>query len=324
MKPLYMIAAAVFTAVATFGGNHVLAQQYPSKTLRMVVPNPPGGTTDFVGRVIAAKLSDLMGQTIVVENKAGAAQVIGTVAVAQAQPDGYTILLAAPEFTLNPSLQSKPPYDPLKDFEPVALVANYPHVIVGSTAVAATSAKELIDLAKAKPDELHFASGGSGSSNHVSAEWFMYSAGIRMTHVPYKGNGPAITDLLADRVQILFTSISPVEQHIKAGKLKAIAVTGSKRLASLPNVPTVSEVGIPGYDFTVWYGFFVPAGTPRTIVDRLNADLVRTMQSPEVREKLAPMGADLTVSTPDGFGTLLRDELVRWTKLAKETGLKVD
>jgi tripartite-type tricarboxylate transporter receptor subunit TctC len=324
MKPLHLIATAVFAAFAAITSASALAQEYPFKPLRMVVPNPPGGTTDFVGRVIAAKLSELLGQTIVVENKPGAAQVIGTVAVAQAPADGYTILIAAPEFTMNPSLLSKPPYDPLKDFAPVAFIASYPHVIVGSLGVPAASAKELIALAKAKPGELHFASGGNGASNHISAEWFMYSAGIQMTHVPYKGNGPAITDLLANRVQLLFTSLSPAEQYIKTGKLKAIAVTGPKRLASLPDVPTVSENGIPGYDFMTWYGIFAPAGTPRPIIDRLNADLVRTMQSTEVREKLAPIGADLTVGTPDDFEVTLREELVRWGKLVKETGLKID
>lgn len=324
MIPLRSLAVVLTSLVCAIANGPAAAQQYPAKPLRMVIPYPPGGTSDFVGRVIAAKLSELLGQTIVVDNKAGAASVIGTLAVAQAAPDGYTILLAAPEFTLNPSLQAKPPYDPMKDFSAVALVASYPHVIVGSPGVPAESAKALIALAKEKPNELYFASGGNGASNHVSAEWFMYSAGIKMTHVPYKGNGPAITDLLADRVQILFTSISPVEQYLKAGKLKAVAVTGPKRLAALPNVPTVSENGIPGYDFTTWYGVLAPAATPAPIVNRLNAELRRAMQSPEVRDKLAAMGADLSVGSADDFAELLRSELVRWTRLVKETGLKVD
>ena len=204
------------------------------------------------------------------------------------------------------------------------MIIDYPHILVASLNLPARDAKELIALAKAKPGELNFASGGSGSSNHISGEAFKSAAGVDITHVPYKGNGPAITDLLADRVQLLFTSMGPVEGHLKAGKLKAIAVTGKSRLAALPDVATVSENAIPGYEFTTWYGLVVPAATPRAVIDRLNADLRKTMASPEVKEKLASIGGDLTVGSPDQFGAMLAREVVRWRKLAKDTNLKLD
>ena len=299
------------------------SQPYPNKPVRMVIAFPPGGTSDYVGRVVAAKLAENLGQPVVVDNKPGATGLIGTQDVQRSAPDGYTILLAPSDFTLVPALQAKPPYDPVKDFAPVGMVIDYAHVLVANPDVPANNVAELIALAKAKPGVLNYASGGNGGTNHVSGEWFMSQAGVDITHVPYKGNGPAIADLLANRVQFLFTSIGPVEAHLKAGKLKAIAVTGTSRLASLPNVQTVAET-IPGYKFTLWYGVTVPANTPKPVIDRLNADLVRTMAAPEVKEKLASIGGTLTVGTPEAFGTMMRDEVVRWIKLAKDVGIKAD
>jgi len=315
--------AACALAVATMA-TVALAQPYPNHPIRMVIAFPPGGTSDFVGRVIANKLSEYLGQPIVVDNKPGATGLIGTQAVLQAPPDGYTILLAPSDFTVTPGLQAKPPYDPIRDFAAVALVISYPHVLVANPNVPANSAKELIALAKAKPGVLNYASGGNGGSNHISGEWFKYATGVDITHVPYKGNGPAITDLLGDRVQLLFTSMGPVEAYIKAGKLKAIAVTGPTRLASIPDVQTISENAVPGYEFLNWYGVAVPAGTPRPIIDRLNADLRKTMASPEVKEKLASIGGDLTVTSPDEFAAMIKTEIIRWQKLVRDTGLKVD
>ena len=286
MKILSTLLLGAGLALA-IGAGGAQAQPYPNKPIRMVIAFPPGGTSDFVGRVVAAKMAEYLGQPIVIDNKPGAAGLIGTQAVQQAAPDGYTILLAPSDFTLVPGLQSKPPYDPLKDFAAVGLFINYPHVVVASPGLPAKDAKELIALAKAKPGQVNFASGGNGASNHISGVAFAYAAGIDLTHVPYKGNGPAITDLLADRVQLLFTSIGPVEGHLKTGKLKAIAVTGPNRLAALPDVPTVSENALPGYQFLTWYGLAAPAGTPRPVIDRLNAELRRTMASAEVREKPA-------------------------------------
>jgi len=324
MKIIRALALAACGMALAMGGVAASAQPYPNKPLRMVIAFPPGGTSDFVGRVVANKLSEFLGQPIVIDNKPGATGLIGTQFVQQAAPDGYTILLAPSDFTLIPGLQPKPPYDPVKDFAAVGLFINYPHVVVAHPSLAANSAKELIALAKAKPGELNFASGGNGASNHISGVAFEHAASIRLTHVPYKGNGPAITDLLADRVQLLFTSIGPVEGHLKTGKLKAIAITGPRRLAALPDVQTISENALPGYEFLTWYGLALPAGTPRASVDRLNADLRRTMASPEVREKLGSIGGDLTVNSPDEFAAMIVAEVVRWKKLVKDTGLKVD
>jgi len=324
MTILGNIGLAVIGGALALGGGAAWGQPYPNKPIRMVIAFPPGGTSDYVGRVVAAKLSEFLGQPIVIDNKPGATGLIGTQAVQHAAPDGYTILLAPSDFTLIPGLQSKPPYDPVKDFAAIGLLINYPHVVVAYPGLAAKDAKELIALAKSKPGALNFASGGNGASNHISGVALTHSAGVDITHVPYKGNGPAITDLLADRVQLLFTSIGPVEAHVKAGKLKAIAVTGPKRLASLPDVQTVSENALPGYEFLTWYGLAAPAGTPRPIIDRLNADLRKTMASAEVQDKLASIGGDLTVNSPDEFAAMLKTEVVRWQKLAKDTNLKVD
>jgi tripartite-type tricarboxylate transporter receptor subunit TctC len=324
MRTLRAIALCAVAFTFTLGAAQAIAQAYPNKPIRLVVAFPPGGTSDFVGRVIADKMSQFLGQPIVVENKPGATGLIGTQSVAQAAPDGYTLLLAPSDFTLAPGLQAKPPYDPTKDFAAIGLFINYPHVLVAYPGLPANNAKELIALAKSKPGQINFASGGSGGSNHISGVAFAHAAGIDLTHVPYKGNGPAITDLLADRVQLLFTSIGPVEGHLKSGKLKAIAVTGPKRLASLPDVPTVSEIALPGYQFMTWYGLAAPAGTPRPIIDRLNADLRKTMASPEVMEKLAAIGGDLTVNSPDEFTAMIKSEVGRWHKLAKDTNLKID
>jgi len=324
MRSLRAIALCAVALTCALGAAQAGAQAYPSKPIKLVIAFPPGGTSDFVGRVVADKLSQFLGQPIVIENKPGATGLIGTQAVQQAAPDGYTLLLAPSDFTLAPGLQAKPPYDPVKDFAAIGLFINYPHVLVAYPGLPANNAKELIALAKAKPGQLNFASGGSGGSNHISGVAFAHAAGIDLTHVPYKGNGPAITDLLADRVQLLFTSIGPVEGHLKAGKLKAIAVTGPKRLAALPDVPTVSEIALPGYEFLTWYGLAAPAGTPKPIIDRLNADLRRTMASPEVMEKLASIGGDLTVDSPDEFAAMIRSEVGRWHKLARDTNLKLD
>lgn len=324
MTFLRVLAAAACGMALALSGGAALAQPYPSKPIRMIIAFPPGGTSDFVGRVVAAKMSEFLGQPVVVDNKPGATGLIGTQAVQQAAPDGYTILLAPSDFTLIPGLQAKPPYDPVKDFAAIGLLINYPHVLVAYPGVPANNAKELIALAKAKPGVLNFASGGNGASNHISGVAFTHAAGIDITHVPYKGNGPAITDLLTDRVQLLFTSMGPVEAHLKSGKLKAIAVTGPKRLDALPGVQTVSESAIPGYSFLTWYGLAAPAGTPKPIIDRLNADLRKTMASPDVKEKLASIGGDLTVTSPEEFTAMIRDEVVRWQKLAKDTNLKVD
>ena len=319
-----MLRCCMFVALA-LTATAAVAQSYPARPVKLVIPSAPGGTSDFVGRTIAGKLGQYLGQPIVIENRSGAAETIGTEAVAKAAPDGYTLLLVTPSFTANPALYPKLPYDAVKDFAPVAQVLSYPHVLVASAGLPATSVQEVIALAKANPGRIQYASGGSGGSNHLAAEMFKSLTSVQLTHVPYKGNGPAITDLLADRVQLLFTAMTPVEAQVKAGKLKALAVTGPKRLASAPDVPTMLEAGVPDFDLVSWYGVVVPWGTPKSIIDRLNADLRKTMQSPEVRDKLAAsLGADTTVSSPEAFGAMLRKEFVLWAKLVREMNIKVE
>lgn len=315
------LASAAALSLASFGA---CAEAWPAKPIRMVVPYSPGGTSDYVARVIGNRLGQLLGQPVVVDNRPGAGAVIGTTAVAQSAADGYTLLLTAPEFTINPALQLKVSYDAQKDFAPVALFARYPHILVANPQVPAKNVRELVAYAKSRPGELNFASGGNGGSNHLSGEWFKLVTGAQMTHVPYKGNGPALTDLLANRVQLLFTGYSPVEAQIKSGQLRPLAVTGPVRLAAAPDVPTMIESGLADYDFTTWYGILAPANTPRAVIDRLNSELRKTLATPEVRDKLAGLGANLTVSSPEAYGTILQEETARWGKLVKATGIRIE
>lgn len=323
--PTFAAVSSVFLALAA-AVIPVAAQAapWPDKPVTMIVPYPPGGTSDYVGRVVADKLGAVLGQPIIVDNRPGAGAIVGTSIAARAAADGYTILLTAPEFTLNPAVREKVPYDAGQDFSPVALIASYPHVLVINPQVPAQNVQQLIALAKAKPGELNFASGGSGGSNHASGEFFKHTAGVQITHIPYKGNGPALTDLLTNRVQMLFTGYAPVEMQVKSGQLRAIGVTGPRRLAALPDVPTMAESGLNGYDFSTWYGVLAPAKTPRPVIDKLNESLRQVMAAPEVKDKLASLGADLTVSSPQAYGAMLKAEVARWATLVKATGMSAE
>lgn len=320
-RTLRRLLAALVLGLAA---GAVSAQVWPTRPIKIVVPYSPGGTSDYVARIIGQRLGQLLGQSVVIDNRPGAGAVIGTTAVAQSAGDGYTLLLTAPEFTINPALQLKVSYDAQKDFAPVALFARYPHILVVNPQVPARNVRELIAHAKSRPGELNVASGGNGGSNHLSAEWFKLTTGAQMTHVPYKGNGPALTDLVANRVQLLFTGYSPVEAHIKSGQLRPLAVTGPARLAAAPDVPTMIESGLADYDFTTWYGILAPAGTPRAVIERLNAELRNTLATPEVRDKLAGLGADLTVTSPEAYRAILQEEAARWAKLVKATGIRIE
>jgi tripartite-type tricarboxylate transporter receptor subunit TctC len=299
-------------------------QSFPGKPLRLIVPFSPGGTTDIVARAIAPKLGELLGQNVIVDNRPGGGTTIGTDALAHSAPDGNTLMLATPDFTINPGLHAKLPYDSQRDFTPVALIATYPLVLVANPALPAQSVRELIANAKANPGRINYASGGNGSAPHLAGELFKSLAGVDLTHVPYKGNGPAITDLLAGQVQLLFTGLPPVAAFVKGDRLKVLAVTSSRRHASLPDVATVQEGGVPDYEVIVWFGFLAPGGVPRPIVDRLNANIGRALQAPDVRERLASLGADFETSSPEAFGTLLRDEIAKWSRVVKSAGIKVD
>ena len=321
MKTIIRVCAGLFLAACM---QYVQAQTFPVKPLRLILPFSPGGTTDVVARAIVPKLGELLGQQVVVDNRPGGGTTIGTDALARSVPDGYTFMLATPDFAVNPSLHAKLPYDAQRDFTPVGLIATYPLVLVANPALSAQSVKELIALAKANPGRINYASGGNGSTPHLSGELFKALAGVDLTHVPYKGNGPAITDLLAGQVQLLFTGMPPVASFVKSGRLKVLAVTGAKRHGSLPDVATVQEGGVPDYEVITWFGFLAPAGVPKRIVDRLNEDIGRALQSPDVRERLASLGADLGTSSPEAFGTLLREEIAKWSRVVKSAGIKVD
>lgn len=311
------LAAAVVSSLVAPAG----AQGYPTKPVKMVVPFPPGGTSDFVGRVISEALAKNLGQPVIVENRAGAAGTIGTVGVSQAAADGYTLLLTSSDITITPSVQASAPFDPVRDFAPVGLVLRYAHYLVANETLPVKTVGDLIALAKSKPGAINFASGGIGGSNHMAAERFLSHAGIKMTHVPYNGNGPAITDLVANRVQLLWTSLPPVRAFVTSGKLKIVGITSKERSASTPEVPTFSESGMPGYELSNWYGVLAPAKTPPAIVERLNEALKQTMASPEVLTKLATLGAEPAVNTPAEFGQVLKDELASWREVAKQAGI---
>lgn len=314
-------ATAALIGIMALAGNVVAAETYPSKSIKMVVPFPPGGTSDFVGRVVAEQLGRELGQSIIVENLPGAAGVIGTVNIAQAEADGYSLLLTSSDVTIVPSVQKKPAFDPVKDFAPVSLLLRYSHYLVANSELPAKTIADVIALAKAEPETIYYASGGIGGSNHMAGERFQHFAGVKLTHVPYNGNGPAITDLVADRVQLLWTSLAPVRGFVDSGQLKLIGITSSKRSPSTPDVPTFDESGLPGYQLNNWYGVLAPKGTPDEIVMKLNATFTKVMANPVVQAKLASIGAEPASDTPAEFGQLIAEELKNWRKVAEDAGV---
>jgi tripartite-type tricarboxylate transporter receptor subunit TctC len=301
------------------------AQAYPNHTIRLVVPFPAGGTTDILARDVAKKLTDAMGQPVVVDNRPGAGGNIGADLVAKSPPDGYTLLMGTVgTHAINPSLYAKMPYDHVKDFLPVVLVAGVPNVLVVNPSVPINSVADLIKLAKAKPGSINFASSGSGTSIHLSGELFKTMAGVDMTHVPYKGSSPALTDLMGGQVQIMFDNLPSSLALIKAGKLRAVAVTSLKRAPALPDVPTIAESGLPGFEASSWFGVLAPAGTPAPIVARLNAEVNKWLQSPEGKEQLLAQGAEVAGGSPEQFVAHIRAETDKWAKVVKASGAKVD
>ena len=305
-------------------GSLAHAQTYPVKPIRIVIPYPPGGGTDIVIRAVSGRLSERLGQPVVVDNRGGATGTIGSEAVAHAAPDGYTLLAHTNAgITILPHLNKKLPYDPIKDFAPVTLAASSPYLFVVNPKVAATSVRELIALAKAHPGELNYASSGNGASTHLAGLLFCQMTGVKMVHIPYKGSGPATTDLLGGQVQMRFSSIPPVLQHVRSGRLRALAVTSAKRFSLLPEIPTVADT-VPGFEVLSWYGVFAPTGTPPAIVKRLNADFAAALNSPDVRALLATDGSEVVASSPEYFGKVIRAEYARWAPVVKESGAKID
>ena len=315
---------ALAAALLSLAASSALAQ-YPSKPIKMVVPFPPAGSTDLSARAVAGKLGERLGQPVVIENRPGAGGNIGSDVVAKAAPDGYTLLVGTVgTHSINPSLYSKMPYDHVKDFEPVILLSKTPNVLVVNPNLPANSVADVIRLLKAKPNEYTFASSGSGTSIHLSGELFKTMAGVQMTHVPYKGSGPMLIDLISGQVHMSFDNLSAAIQHIKAGKLKALATTGTTRPPTLPDVPTISESGLSGYDSTSWNAIYVPKGTPREIVDRLNRETRAILESPETRKFFSEQGAESGGGTPEQLAEFMRAETAKWQKVVKDSGAKVD
>jgi len=302
-----------------------LAQDaWPSRPIRLILPFPPGGGTDILGRLIAERLTANLGQPVVAENRGGAGGNVGAEAAAKSAPDGYTIVLVAPSLAISPSLYSTLGYDPVKDFAPVSLVATVPNVMITNPSVPAKTLAEFIRLAKSKPGEMNFGSGGSGTSNHLAGELFNIVAGVKLVHIPYKGVNLAMNDVLSGRVQLVFIGIPAAAPHIKAGKLRALALVAPQRSSVLPDVPTVAEAGLPRFEVTTWYGILAPAGTPRPVVERLNGELGKIMHSSELKERLEALATDPMTSTPEQFADLIRREIAKWREVVREAGVKAD
>jgi tripartite-type tricarboxylate transporter receptor subunit TctC len=320
----FLKSFAITTLFAVSAGT-ALADEYPSKPIRLVVPFAAAGTTDFLARAIAQKLGSNLGTSVVVDNRPGAGGNIGSDIVAKSEPDGYTLLLGTVgTHAINASLYKKMPYDTVKDFAPVTLVASVPNMVVVHPSVPAKSIKELIALAKAKPGSLSFGSSGSGSSIHLSGELFKSMAGVDMLHVPYKGSGPAVSDLIGGQINMMFDNMPSSLPHVKAGRLRAIAVTSGKRSPAMPDLPTVAEAGVPGYESVAWFGVLAPAGTPPALVKKLNAEIVKVLKSPDVAQRLASQGAEPVFNTPEEFSALIKTEMVKWAKVIKASGAQVD
>jgi tripartite-type tricarboxylate transporter receptor subunit TctC len=299
------------------------SQSWPNKPLRYIVPFPPGAFNDTLARIMSAELPKALGQPVLVENRPGGNTIIGTEAAAKSPPDGYTLFGAALPFAVIQSLY-KTSFDVTKDFAPITLAGTTPNLLVANPNVPINTVKELIAAAKAKPGSLNYASTGNGTSNHLSFELFKSMTQTQVTHVPYKGSAPAVTDLLAGQVQVMFDNTPNVLPHVKAGKLKAIAVSSKKRSALAPEVPTVDESGVPGYDVTVWFGILAPAGTPREIVARLNTEMVKIMRSPEVADRFNKAGVDVVASSSEYFADFLKSEVARWGKVVQDANIKAD
>jgi len=319
---LVVVTVLALASVAGYAG----AQAYPSKPVRMVVGFPPGGGTDVVARILQPKLSEFLGQSVVIDNRPGATGTVAAGQVARSPADGYTIMMGHVAVNaIAPSLFSKLPYDVNKDFAPVTLAAAVPHIIVVHPALPVTSVKQLIALARAHPGELSFPSAGSGSTPHLAGEMFKSMTGTKLLHVPYKGTGQSIPDLLAGRHQVAFDTMPAATPYVRSGRMRPLAVSSAKRVADFASLPTVEEAGVRGYVLTTWYGVFAPAGTPPAIVNRLHAEFAKAIQSPGTRERLVENGFDGTVTnSPEEFAAMVRADIVRYAKLVKEAGLQID
>jgi len=319
------IFVAALLVVASLGATTAVAQTYPSRPIRLVVPFPPGGGADILARTIGQKLGEILGQQIIIDNRGGAGGNIGTDIVAKAAPDGYTMVMAQPgPFTINGSLMGKLPFDPVGDFALITLAGATPNVLVVHPAVAANAVKELIMLAKARHGQINFASSGLGTPAQLAGELFNSMAGVKLVHVPYKGAAAALTDLLAGQVQLMFSTMPPALPHVRAGKLKALAVTSAQRSHTTPELPTIAESGLPGFEAITWYGMATPAGTPKPIVARLNSEVLKLLRLPDVRERMLSQGTEPAGTTPEQFAAYIRAETAKWAKVIKESGARAE
>ena len=315
MKYLFLFALVIVGSAS--------AQQWPSKPIRYIVPFPPGAFNDTLARTLAAELPKTLGQQVIVDNRPGGNTIIGTEMAAKSPPDGYTLFGAALPFSVIQSLY-KTSFDVTRDFAPITLAGVTPNLLVANPAVPFNDVKGLIAYAKANPGKLNYASTGNGTSNHLSFELFKSMTGTQVTHVPYKGSAPAVTDLIAGQVQVMFDNTPNVLPHVKAGKLKGLAVSSKARSQFAPEMPSVDEAGVPGYDVTVWFGVLTVAGTPPDIVKRLNTEMVRILHSPEVKDRITKAGVDVVAGTPEHFSGYLKSEVARWAKVVQEAGIKAD
>jgi tripartite-type tricarboxylate transporter receptor subunit TctC len=322
MKTIAVICIAIAGAVA--GASVHAAETYPVRPVRMIVPYGPGGNADIQARYIAERLTDVLGKQVVADNRAGANGMIGMELAARSPADGYTLLLVANTFTVNPGLYPKVPYDTVKDFQPITLVGDTPLLFIGNPTVAASSVKEVVALAKSRPGQLNYGTSGGGSPSHLAAALFEVMTGVKLVHVPYKGMAPSNVAVMAGEIQLGFPSMTSVLPHVKAGKLKAFAITVKSRSALAPAIPTMEEAGVPGYEASIWNGLLAPAGTPRPIVNRLNEAVAQILKSPQAHERYANVGAEIRYNSPEEFAALIRSDVAKWAKVIRARGIRVD
>jgi len=321
---MYRWLSAILAVMVMAAAGHAGAQSYPAKPIRLVAPSTPGDAPDVIARLVAERLSVALGQQVVVENRPGAGGVVGSEIVAKSAPDGYTLIMGnAGSHGINAAVYSKLPYDILKDFAPVSQIAIAPNIFVVNPALPVHTISEFIAYAKARPGQLSYASGGNGSSSHMSMELLKSMAGIDVVHVPYKGSTPALTDVISGQDAVMSVNMPPAVPHVKSGRLRALAVTTRARTPSMPELPTVGET-LPGYETVAWFGVLAPAGTPKDIVNRLSTEIAKIAQSPDMKERLAAMGAEPVGGTPEEFGAVMARDIAKWTALAKSVGIKID
>jgi tripartite-type tricarboxylate transporter receptor subunit TctC len=316
-----VLAGALMAGAAHFAA----AQEYPVKSVRLVIPFAPGGSNDILGRLMAARLGETLGQQVVPDNRPGAGGSIGAELAAKAAPDGYTLLIGhIGTLAVNPTLYRKLGYNPVTDFQPISLIAKVPNIMVVHPSLPVKNVKDLIALAKAKPGALVYGSGGSGGAGHLATEYFKLMAKVDLVHVPYKGTGPALIDLLAGQTQLVFAGVPGIATHVRAGKLRALGVSTASRLAVFPELPTIAEAGVPGYEATQWYGILAPAGTPRVVVEKLNREIVSGLKSKQLHERLVADGSEPFSSTPDEFASFIKAEIARWAPVIKTAGIRAE